>query len=488
MRERLPTLADWKQPVSLYPKGQWLLDPTLAKDYVHLVNDQVQCPDLAIMDLEGIQERLHAWRVEGRLERLGDFSYMQVEHQPLQTSVELRQSKIWGLDLVAAETTGYRSSYQDRQVVFMFPMDSTQKQILVPALLDGHGPTQGGERVAHLLSSEQGAQWLCMALKAWSERLGKLWSEMDWQEQENGWHFAMLQIQESLRQVIVDQMHSSQLAAQARTLASTLQHTLKALSYQESVTGSFLNEHFDSLQKLMKDLGQMETLEGVGAAAIYSFWVADETKDCIDVWVVSVGDSWAGCVQNNEEPSFSLVDEAVPSKPRFAEEIEARGGWVERDDYGTYRLNGEYGLCRGLGDLYLIRQWAEVKACVQIRGMSPRPTVTHIRFCENPKEPFELAFANIGLWVQHCDGMKEGGTLNSDQITSFLSSQLMKKHLDLEWVTARLVERAVKGGSQDNCTLQVIDLRPLSSYSFRKKFYRQANPSKISSGIFQGFV
>lgn len=487
MKERLPSLAPWKSPVDLYPQGPWLLSPLVYKDYVHLVEGNVQCPDLLCQDRENSQKRLHYWNIEGRLECLRDFSYMKLEHQPLQGQVELRENEAWGLDLLAAETMGYRSSYQDRQVIFVLPLDASEKQVFVSVLLDGHGPTQGGERVAQLLASHQGAQWLSMALKEWSSRLSKPWVEMDNSETENGLHFAMLQLQNNLRQLISDSMHSSQLASQAKTLASMLQHTLKALSYQEVAMGSPLDNHIDSLASLSRDLSALETLEGVGAAAIYTFWMVDEVKDCIDVWVVSVGDSWAGCIQQNEEPSFSLVDEAIPSKPHFLEGIEARGGWVEQDDYGIHRLNGEYSLCRGLGDLYLIRQWAEVKACVQIKGMSPRPTVSHVRFCENPQESYELAFSNMGLWVQHCDGLKEGGTLTSDQITSFLKEQMIQ-HADLNKSLAQLIERAVKGGSQDNCTVQLIDLRPLVKHSNRKRFYRQSLSLKVNRGIFQGFV
>jgi serine/threonine protein phosphatase PrpC len=487
MKERLPSIAQWKMPVAMYPQGPWLLDPQRYKDYVHLVEGQGIAPDLLAIDLENIGQRLHSWRLEGRLECLNQLDFMDMSHQPLQGEIELRHSEAWGLELLAAETMGYRSSYQDKQVVFVLPIDSSEKQVFVSVLLDGHGPTQGGERVAHLLASHQGAQWLSIALKEWSSRLEKTWDQMSLNEQENGFHYAMLELQNHIRQLIVESMHSSQLASQANTLASTLQHTLKALSYQEMALGKPLENHLESLQNLNRDLAALETLEGVGAAAIYTFWIVNEASDSIDTWVVSVGDSWAGYIQRNHEVSYSLVDEAVPSKPHFLEGIQARGGWVEQDDYGIHRLNGEYSLCRGLGDLYLIRQWAEVKACVQIRGMSPRPTVTHVRFCENPKEPFELAFANMGLWVQHCDGLKEGGTLTSDQLTSFLKEN-MNKNEDMDWVVARLIERAVKGGSQDNCTIQVIDLRPLSKYAHRKRFYKQSHAPKMSKGIFQGFV
>jgi serine/threonine protein phosphatase PrpC len=486
MKERLPTLADWKLPVVLYPEGPWLQDPTVYKDYVHLVEGLIQCPDLLITPCESSQERLHAWKKKAVLESFDSLEYMNFENQPLHSSIELRTNKIWGLQLVAAETTGYRNNYQDRQVVFILPIDETDKKVMVSVLLDGHGPTQGGERVAQLLASQKGAQWLCIAMKQWSQRLEKPWDEMSWSEKENGFHFSMIELQESIRRTIVDAMHASQLAAQSKTLATTLQHTLKALSYQEITPITTLDKYFESLQNLVHELNVLESLEGVGSTAIYTFWMVDEPKDAIDVWTVSVGDSWAGCVQKNAEPSFSLVDEAVPSKAHFFEEIQARGGWVERDEYGMARLNGEYSLCRGLGDLYLIRQWAEVKACVQIRGMSPRPTVTHVRFCEKPEESYELAYENLGLWVQHCDGIKEGGTLTSDQLTNFLSKHL-KKGIDLQWVSSKLIERAVKGGSQDNCTIQILDLRPLASRSFRKKMYLQASPN-FGTGFFQGFV
>lgn len=488
MQESLPQVTLWQDPVKLYPIGPWLVDPNEYTDYVYERDGKKQAPDLQAV-ADGLStKRFVNWYQQGQLTRFVDMSYMDEACQNLPKPVQTQLGKLGGLEVASAHTQGYRGHYQDRTAFFSLPMDSSGSWVYVTALFDGHGPDVGGERVAQMLSEASGVQALAEGMGLWSQRLNKPWNAMGDEEIENGWQFIALQLQKLIRGHLVENLHQSHIALQARSLSMTLQQTLKSLtlvseSVHEKLEPSI--RHLDSLQGL---LGSFHSLEGIGSTAVFALWQVDPEHDRIDLWIINIGDSWAG-LATSKNAHFSFVQEAILTDPFFRADVLARGGKIQTDKEGTLRVNGQYSLCRSLGDLFIIREWTEVKACVQMLGMSPRPTVSRVTFCENPQNPGEIAFDCLGAFVQHCDGMKEADTLNSSQICSYIS-QGMQKHGDLLQIAEKLVRRAVEGGSHDNCSLQIIDLRPLASPAWRRKFYKQMRPSFVfqPATFFHGFL
>lgn len=488
MRQRLPKLIKLPFEAVLYPKGDILVDPLENPEYIYQVDQRCVFIDIQSMPNEGALERMYKWQTAGAMGNLRDISYMQnAPRQALKCPIEVKELSIAGLPLIQAHTKGYRSEYQDRMGLFHLPADIADRQYCyVVGLFDGHGPLEGGDQVAQYLSSADSGQAIALAMYEWAERLKKKWRQMSPSEAENGWHFLSLKLQSDIKKKIMQASHDKMSIIQAKSLALGLKNTLLQMSNKRQGVGSLFEAHVSSLEELDELLSSMQSLEGVGSTAVWAFFIPNKEIDEIDIWVVNIGDSWCGLVGSDKH--YCLVDEAVPSKGAFYKGVELRGGWVEKDDFGTLRLNGEYSLCRSLGDLYILNDSSSQTACAQVCGMSPRPTVSKITLCKTPSKPGQVAFEDAIAIVEHCDGLKEAKTLSSQQICSFFSN---RSKLDQPWraATSECVQRAVEGGSYDNCTLQLVDLRPLRDLTFRQTWYSSLQPhfSFKGANIFQGF-
>jgi serine/threonine protein phosphatase PrpC len=485
---RLPNLAKWPHPVNLYPYGDWLLDPSEHPEYVYQLADHCQWIDLKSVPAEEVLDRLYHWQVNGRLHHSIDLEFMNDSvKQSVPSPIHVETTKLNGFDLIKSHTLGYRSQYQDRVALFYLPFDMDQGYSYCLALFDGHGPIDGGDQIAHLLSQTDGGQTLTLAIYEWAVKLKKRWPQMSDSEQENGWHYAALKLQEMIKQKVMSLNLDKMAITQAKSMALSLKNTLKQLTNIKEPFADSISHTIDSLSELESSLDQVYSLEGVGSTAVLAILYPRKELDEIDVWIINIGDSWCGLLGNHEH--FALVDEATPSKSYFRDEIEQRGGWIEKDDFGTDRLNGMYSLCRGLGDFYFIDPQSSnspgSNECCQVLGMSPRPTVTRFTLCEKPTRKGQIAYSEAIALVQHSDGLKERHTLTSDQICSLLAQGID----NFEQVASQCIQRAVEGGSFDNCTLQILDLRALHDEAFRKKWYKDMQPhfSFRASAMFQGF-
>lgn len=489
MREDLPQVIPWREPVSLYPEGPWLVDPQEYPDYVYKGELGPQAVELLAQKTEGCESRLISWTQTGVIESLQDVSYMESQSISEELVLESEPGELGGLEVGGSKAKGYRPSYQDRTAIYLLPMDSHGTWVYISALFDGHGPTLGGENVAKLLSEASGLQVLAESFYLWSQRLEQPWSKMSLIDFENGLHFACLQLQELIRKQLVDTLYQSHIAIEARSLAMTLQQTLMSMAARESEATEEIRKSIKDIENLKNKLDSFHSLEGVGSTAVYGIWICDSEKDHVDLWVANVGDSFAGILTKGDT-HYCLVEEAKVGSASFEEDITARGGVIVLDDYGSSRLFGQYNLCRSFGDLFVLREWTEILGCVQIKGMSPRPRVTRVRFCENPTAPGEIAFGDLLGFCHHCDGIVETKDLSLQQIYSYIARQMEGGEESLESISRKVIEKAIINGSRDNCTLQIVDLRPLASASYRRKFYKSLKPSMIfqPSFIYHGFM
>lgn len=163
-----------------------------------------------------------------------------------------------------------------------------------------------------------------------------------------------------------------------------------------------------------------------GSAAIFAI-IVDHT-----IWVANVGDSRA--ILTVDGNPIGLSQDASLLLPKFQKQVQKRGQEVSK----LHRVLG-VNMARAIGH-------SEIDS-----GINPRASITCYSLTDLPNEVIHLLFASDGFW-----------NVATNKDAAEFVNRCVIGGLDNEQIASRLVEQALKAGSNDNISAVVVEIkRPL---------------------------
>lgn len=191
--------------------------------------------------------------------------------------------------------------------------------------------------------------------------------------------------------------------------------------YKYPFSDEFHIKVFEMLQKKC-----LENKEGYSSGSTCVICIIYKYNQKLMMEVINLGDSRCGVIYNNKK-YFQITEDHCPNNKKEKKRIEKMGGKIEKDEYGTLRVNGLSVTC-GIGD-------------------------SDVNYISHKPDIFRKIITNdMNYIILNCDGLVESLTNND-------ISKYVYKYQNSKNIAKDLALKAYKKGSNDNISVILLKLK-----------------------------